>query len=114
MDDITKKPYTAWLEEALKTIVETGTKKLGMESVPCVCVDDLTPEQVNAMRLVDNKSNESDWDVADKAGISSGLICEYLHKNREPQAKTIIKLAKTLGVSSDYLLGLTNRPTQRI
>lgn len=30
--------------------------------MPCVCVDDLTPEQVNALRLVDNKSNESDWD----------------------------------------------------
>ena len=25
-------------------------------------VDDLTPEQVNALRLVDNKSNESAWD----------------------------------------------------
>lgn len=40
-----------------------AAKQLGMESVPCVCVDDLTPEQVNALRLVDNKSNESDWDM---------------------------------------------------
>ena len=39
-----------------------AAKKLGMREVPCVCVDDLTPEQVNALRLVDNKSNESDWD----------------------------------------------------
>jgi site-specific DNA-methyltransferase (adenine-specific) len=39
-----------------------AAKKLGMEEVPCVCVDDLTSEQVNALRLVDNKSNESDWD----------------------------------------------------
>ena len=39
-----------------------AAKKLGMEEVPCVCVDDLAPEQVNALRLVDNKSNESDWD----------------------------------------------------
>lgn len=39
-----------------------AAKKLGMETVPCVCVDDLTPEQVKALRLVDNKSNESDWD----------------------------------------------------
>lgn len=39
-----------------------AAKKLGMKIVPCVCVDDLTPEQVNALRLVDNKSNESDWD----------------------------------------------------
>lgn len=41
-----------------------AAKKLGMESVPCVCVDDLTPEQVNALRLVDNKSAEDGaaWD----------------------------------------------------
>lgn len=40
-----------------------GAKKLGMKEVPCVCVDDLTPEQVNALRIVDNKSNESEWDM---------------------------------------------------
>lgn len=39
-----------------------AAKKLGMKTVPCVCVDDLTPEQVKALRLVDNKSNESLWD----------------------------------------------------
>lgn len=36
-------------------------KKLKMADVPCVCVDDLTEEQVKALRIVDNKSNESDW-----------------------------------------------------
>lgn len=40
-----------------------GAKKLGMKEVPCVCVEDLTPEQVNALRIVDNKSNESEWDL---------------------------------------------------
>ena len=40
-----------------------AAEKLGMVEVPCVCVDDLTPEQVNALRLVDNKSNESPWDL---------------------------------------------------
>lgn len=39
-----------------------AAKKLRIKEVPCVCVDDLTPEQVNALRLVDNKSNESEWD----------------------------------------------------
>ena len=38
-----------------------AAEKLGMKEVPCVCVDDLTPEQVNAPRIVDNKSNESPW-----------------------------------------------------
>lgn len=40
-----------------------AAQKLGMAEVPCVCVDDLTPEQVNALRIVDNKSNESEWDL---------------------------------------------------
>ena len=39
-----------------------AAKKLGMKEVPCVCVDDLTPEQAKALRLVDNKTNESPWD----------------------------------------------------
>lgn len=39
-----------------------AAKKLKMKEVPCVCVDDLTPEQVNALRIVDNKTNESEWD----------------------------------------------------
>lgn len=50
-----------------------AAKKLGMEEVPCVCVDDLTPEQVNALRLVDNKSNESDWDFDLLAEEIAGL-----------------------------------------
>lgn len=39
-----------------------AAKKLKIEDVPCVCVDDLTEEQVKALRIVDNKSNESPWD----------------------------------------------------
>lgn len=40
-----------------------AAKRLKMTEVPCVCADDLTPEQVNALRIVDNKSNESEWDL---------------------------------------------------
>ena len=39
-----------------------AAKKLKMTEVPCVCVDDLTDEQVRALRIVDNKSYESPWD----------------------------------------------------
>lgn len=36
---------------------------LGMDSVPCVVADDLTPEQVKAFRLADNKVSElATWD----------------------------------------------------
>lgn len=40
-----------------------AAQQLGMEAVPCICVDHLTPEQVAALRIVDNKSNESEWDL---------------------------------------------------
>lgn len=36
-----------------------AAKMLGMESVPCVRADDLTPEQVKAFRLADNKVHEA-------------------------------------------------------
>lgn len=37
--------------------------KLGLESVPCIVADDLTPEQVKAFRLADNKVSEvAQWD----------------------------------------------------
>lgn len=39
-----------------------AAKKLGMKEVPVVRADDLTPEQIKALRLADNKTNESEWD----------------------------------------------------
>ena len=50
-----------------------AAKKLGMKEVPCVCVDDLTPEQVKALRIVDNKTNESPWDMDLLAAELPGL-----------------------------------------
>ena len=39
--------------------------KLGLETVPCVVADELTPEQVKAFRLADNKVGEfAEWDYA--------------------------------------------------
>jgi len=38
-------------------------QKLGIEEVPCIIADDLTPEQIKAFRLADNKVAEiADWD----------------------------------------------------
>ena len=39
-----------------------AAKKLGLKSVPCVCADDLTEDEIKAFRLADNKTNESAWD----------------------------------------------------
>lgn len=40
-----------------------AAKKLGIENVPCIIADDLTPEQVKAFRIADNKTAElAEWD----------------------------------------------------
>lgn len=48
-----------------------AAKKLGMKTVPCIVADDLTPEQIKAFRLADNKVAEAaEWDM--------GLLTEEL------------------------------------
>lgn len=38
---------------------------LGLDKVPCIVADDLTPEKIKAFRLADNKTAElADWDFA--------------------------------------------------
>lgn len=42
-----------------------AAKKLGLKTVPCIVADDLTPEQVKAFRLADNKVGElAEWDFS--------------------------------------------------
>lgn len=42
-----------------------AAKKLGIDTVPVIVADDLTPEQVKAFRLADNKTGElAQWDLA--------------------------------------------------
>lgn len=57
-----------------------AAKSLGMKSVPCVMADDMTPEQVKAYRLADNKVSElSDWDLdflADELSDIEGIDME--------------------------------------
>lgn len=41
-----------------------ASKKLGIKEIPCIVASDLTPEQIRAFRLADNKVSEfSKWDV---------------------------------------------------
>lgn len=42
-----------------------AAKSLRLDSVPVVRADDLTDEQIRALRLADNKTNESEWDFAE-------------------------------------------------
>lgn len=41
-----------------------AAQELGIETIPCVRADDLTPEQIKAFRIADNKAaEESTWDM---------------------------------------------------
>lgn len=53
-----------------------AAKKLGIDTVPVIVADDLTPEQVKAFRLADNKTGElAQWDL-DKLDIELDGIDE--------------------------------------
>ena len=42
-----------------------AARALGLDKVPCIVADDLTPEQIKAFRLADNKTGElAGWDFA--------------------------------------------------
>lgn len=40
-----------------------AAEKLKMESVPVVYAENLTDEQIRELRILDNKLNESEWDI---------------------------------------------------
>ena len=41
-----------------------AAKMIGLETVPAIRKDDLSPEQIKAYRLADNRLNESGWDMS--------------------------------------------------
>lgn len=51
-----------------------ASKEIGLETVPCIIADDLTDEQINAFRLVDNRTSEfADWNYEKLAEELSAL-----------------------------------------
>lgn len=59
-----------------------AAQSLGLETVPCMIADDLTPEQVKAYRLADNKVGEiAGWDFerleAELEGIDSLNMVDF-------------------------------------
>lgn len=42
-----------------------AAKKLGLKEVPCIRADDLSEAQIKALRMADNKTNESEWDFTE-------------------------------------------------
>lgn len=70
--------------------------ELGLEEVPVLIADDLTPAQVKAYRLADNKLNESDWDM--------DLVI--------PELKELGDLASLTGFDMDLLIEADEKDDQ--
>lgn len=58
-----------------------ASKTLGLAEIPCIIADDLTPEEANAFRLIDNKvSEQAEWDfdlLAGEIGKLEGLGLDF-------------------------------------
>lgn len=50
-----------------------AAKRIGLAEVPCIQRDDLTEKQIRELRILDNKLNESPWDVELLATDLQGL-----------------------------------------
>lgn len=68
-----------------------AAQKIGLEKVPCIVADDLTPDQIKAFRLVDNKTAElAEWDFNALAlefdGLETLNLSQFGFENAEIEA----------------------------
>lgn len=62
------------------------------------------------LRYAIEKNGMSQRDLAAKIGVTEVNMSRYLSGNRTPKAPVIAQMAATLGVSTDYLLGIEEAP----
>ena len=55
-----------------------------------------------------NNSPLTKTEIAERVGVSSEMITQYCTTSKLPRLDTFAQLCKTLNVSSDYLLGLSD------
>lgn len=63
------------------------------------------------LRIIREMRNKNQLNVAINVGVSQGEISAYEAGRRYPKPTILIKLAKFLDTSTDYLLGITDDPT---
>ena len=63
------------------------------------------------LKIIREKQGKSQVNVAVHIGVAQEMISSYESGKAYPSSKTLIKLAKYLDTSTDYLLDLTDDPT---
>lgn len=101
-----------------------ASRKLGMDTVPCIVADDLTDEQVKAFRLVDNKTSEfaawdfealdkelaelADWDMEDFGFANNNFVefedqlAKYGEGSMDVKGSSTDSFAVTLLFNNEY------------
>ena len=60
--------------------------------------------------LIESRGISQKW-LADEAGTTEPTISRYLAAKNQPEITIVVRIAKALKVSVDYLCGLTDTPT---
>lgn len=86
-----------------------ASKKLGLEEVPCVMLEDLTDDEVRKLRLLDNKLNESPWDRSllevEIADLDfSDFDVDWKLKEDEEEIKGQVKFSEVLNEEHNYIV----------
>ncbi|MFC7364497.1 MULTISPECIES: helix-turn-helix domain-containing protein [Bhargavaea] len=62
------------------------------------------------LKLLRNQEKLTQAQMAEKVGVARTTYAMYEQGNREPDNKTLARIADYFGVSTDYLLGRTDIP----
>lgn len=68
---------------------------------------DANEERMNTIRALRKEKNLTMKELGKMMGVAESTISMYENGYREPDAKTLIRLADFFSVSTDYLLGRT-------
>lgn len=97
-----------------------GIKYNNLKEYKCQAIGVLVSEQpVNSrlserLRFIREQQNLTQHELSRLCGFGVNQINRIENGIREPMASSLIKIASVLGVSIDYLVGLTDEPKENI
>jgi transcriptional regulator with XRE-family HTH domain len=75
---------------------------------------DVMPLRSDRLRALRETSGYTLEDLADRLRITSRQIARYEADQSDPASDVLLRIARLFGVTSDYLLGLTDSPNREI
>ena len=66
------------------------------------------------LKLMREKLGLSQDELAERLGLGQAQINRYEQNKNDPSSETLVLLARHLEVTTDYLLGIVDTPTQQV